>query len=1015
MTTGAPIYLVSACASGEEFISAFRRYADRNGVVFIPISAPLPPGRKGRFALTLKNGGVMVEGEAEVVSSARTPSVLYGRVGMTLKFTEPDEPSKTLLGELEKARLQMKPTPPSVAPRPAEIPAEPRPTPPTPSGRIDAVNALAECVVIGDLSTLTSDDGPKGLKFTVPSIPPVAGRPKSPSVPGPPLLPTTMGMPPLKGQSPVLPRQPTPASAVPIAAPPRAPTPATALPVVGKATVMGMPALEKAPASGPVPAPLPVPAPPPPVVAAKETVMGMQALGKAPVELTADPTMPTPAKVAAAAAASREKAEALQTVRGPAPGVDLIARGKTIDANETMRGPAPKVPTATSTPPRGTAPPPFVPRQPTPPVPTPIVAPPPLVIAPPPPILTPAPPVVAVALPVDNSIDDADEPTDLTELPLVPVEQVASELSGPERSVREPRKTVIGIAVVPSGVHVLPAAPARRVPSHEESRDTSVMEAQSDEASGPVMITSMPPTKEVVDVDALGATQPAAARFPSAVMNATVEEATPSGDWTMTPGEHGPTIAPRAPTPVPVALAKPRVQTADPEENASINQIPAGPQTGDWMIALDPSQPDGWSEPSRVEKRPEGVLPPEQAGPPVSTVASAKDLDSNAKVAPEPKLPDAAKVEVDPTLMEPLQPLQPIDDFDDEPQLPPPPSASMPAMTGLEVPTGGQMHTPLPHIPAPLPMPGQIQLANSSGQVQAYPMDPAQLQMGQPRGVTDAGTGFFRDTNEVPRYPTDSPPAITDEGAAARKRRLIVIIASAGVALLLVVILAMVLGGGTKKSGDDEPKGSDTADHSVTNPTQPPKQPDPPKGDGGSGSAQKAVVNPTTPPDATEAIVQPAPPDAPQQIAPATECEVEFSSAPQGADIVLDKDVVGTTPAKLKLPCGVESRLTFKKQRFVSAQRAVTPKSTGQKPVRIALAKVTFIVKVSSSPPGAMIFLGAKSLGITPAAVKLPAFEASTLKITKDGYAPDLQKVTPKTNNLSISSILKKLPPKKLR
>lgn len=982
MTTGAPIYLVSACASGEEFVSAFRRYADRNGVVFIPIAVPLPPGRKGRFALTLKDGGVMVEGEAEVVSSARTPSVLYGRVGMTLKFTAPDEPSKTLLGELEKARLQMKPAPPSVAPRPAAIPAEPRPTPPAPAGRIDAVNALAECVVIGDLSTLTSDDGPKpGSKFTVPSIPPMGGRPRSPSG----AVPTTGGMPPLKpptGQTPVIP----------------------APPAIGKETVMGMPALEKAPA----PVPLPIAPPPPPVIAAKETVMGMPALDKAPAVTRDDPTMPTPAKVAAAAAAggSRDRSDVLQTVRGPAPAVDLITQGKKIDLNETMRGPAPKLP-STSTPPRGTAPPPFVPRQPTPPAPTPVV--------------TPSPPVVALRPPVEETIDDADEPTDLTELPLVPVEQVTSEMSGPAL----PRRTVIGIAVVPSGVHVLPAAPARPA-TEEEIRDTSVMEAQGDELSGPVMITSTLP-KEVVDVDPLGATQTAGKKFPSAVMNATVEEATPSGDWTMTPGENGPTIAPRAPTPVPVA--KTRVE--DPEE-APVNEIPAGAQTGDWMIALDPSQPDGWSEPSKIEKRPEGVLPPEP-GPPVSAVSSAKDLDSNAKVAPEPKVADAAKVEVDPTLMEPLQPLQPIDDFDDEPQQPqlPPPPVSVPAMTGLEVPTGGQMHTPLPHTPTPIPMqmltpmpgpipgsyvtpvPGQMQLASSSGQVQAYPMDPSQLQMGQPRGVTDAGTGFFRDTNEVPRYPTDSSPAIADE-AAVRKRRLIVIAASAGGVLLLVIILAMVLGGGKKSANDSDPAGGGSADHAVTPPTPTPKatvpDPVPPQKPEGSGSAQQAIVEPTppVPADAVEAAPPPPPVDAPVQIAAATECEVEVSSAPQGAEIVLGKDVIGTTPAKLVLPCGVESKLTFKKQRFALAQRAVTPKAEGQKPVRVALAKVTFTVKVSSSPPGATIYLGAKSLGITPATVKVPAFETSTLKISKEGYAPDVQKVTPKSNNLSILSMLKK-------
>src|SRR5215468_3893362 len=174
---GAPIYLVSACASGEEFVAAFRRYADKNGL-FIPIGDPLPPGGRSRFAVTLRDGGVMIEGEAEIVSSARVPSVMHGRVGMTLRFVEPDDASRTTLSELEKARLAMKPAPPSVPPRPADIPAEPRPVPPPVQGRIDAVNALAECVAIGDVSALgpplppvTLSPPKTGPKFVMPAIP----------------------------------------------------------------------------------------------------------------------------------------------------------------------------------------------------------------------------------------------------------------------------------------------------------------------------------------------------------------------------------------------------------------------------------------------------------------------------------------------------------------------------------------------------------------------------------------------------------------------------------------------------------------------------------------------------------------------------------------------------------------------------------------------------------------------------------------------------------------------------
>ncbi|MCW5809115.1 MAG: hypothetical protein KIT31_42570, partial [Deltaproteobacteria bacterium] len=190
MTTGAPIYLVSACSSGEEFVAAFRRYADRNGL-FIPMADPIPVGKKGHFALTLADGGVMVSGEAEIISSAKTPSVLHGRVGMTLRFADLDAESKTVLVELEKARLSMRPPPPSVPPRPAVIPAEPRPQPPTLGGRIDAMNALAECVAIGDVDAMPVVEKlpPKaGPKFVVPTIPVGGGMPartKSASTPPP--------------------------------------------------------------------------------------------------------------------------------------------------------------------------------------------------------------------------------------------------------------------------------------------------------------------------------------------------------------------------------------------------------------------------------------------------------------------------------------------------------------------------------------------------------------------------------------------------------------------------------------------------------------------------------------------------------------------------------------------------------------------------------------------------------------------------------------------------------------
>lgn len=1022
VTTGAPIYLVSACSSGEEFVAAFRRYADRNGVLFVPIAEPLPPGKRGRFAVALTGGGVMLEGEAEVVSSAKTPSVLYGRVGMTLKFIDPDEPSKTLLTELERARLAVKPGPPSVAPRPAGIPAEPRPKPPAPAGRVDAVNALAECVAIGDLSTLVGDEPAKGIapKFVVPSIPPMGpgARPKNASTPPvgtPSPAATTMGMPPLKkpttGGTPVVPPSPT-------------------------ATTMGMPALAKAPA-----------APIAPTTPTRE-----------------DPTAPTPARHA-------DIQDLNQTVKGPAPAVDLLIREREerlarekakADLETTMRGPPPAAPKA-GTPAAGVPRPPtpasgqtVVPQRTTTPAAGSNVVGATLPKAPSgpvavkqatPPAGVPKPPVVADPRPIVESQAD-DEKTDLTSVPIEPSGSIKApqEIAKPDKGGRETRKTVIGVAVVPSGVHVLPATPARS--GEQDERDTSVMAAE--ETSGPAVITSAPPPR--AELEAAGPPsgpvtipQP----VPSAVLRAAaVEEHTPSGDWTMTVGADGPTI-----TPVPRRAAGTR-----PPEDKPAKPIPPGPPTGDFIIALDPTRPDGWSEPSRIEKRPE--LPPDKPGPPVSTVASVKDLDSEAK--PDvPKLkPDEAKIEIDPTLMEPLQPLQPIDDFDDDPpgSLPPPPSTSHPIQTpphGLVAATPGVIATPMhpgavpivdqmraaahaampgsatgemQTVPPPIdamgatmpamhgaymtPAPHQGPLANASGQVPAYQHEPAYP-------VVEQAAYLPTEAIRVPRTPDE------------RRKRMILIGGIAAGVVILGIILVVALSGGNGKTADstEPPPGDGSADKQVSQPPDPKAPPPPVKtppdksGDGSAGSAQQASVSPPVAVDA--AAEEPAPvqtpPDGAQdgsatpEVATATDCTVDVATVPAGVEVSLDKTVLGTTPFQATLPCGVESRLTFKKTRFVTATRAVTPKSEGQKPLKVALAKVTFTVKVSSSPAGATILLGTKSLGVTPAAVKLPAFETSTLTIKKDGYQPDTQKITPKTNNLSISSALKKAPLKRGR
>ena len=76
--------------------------------------------------------------------------------------------------------------------------------------------------------------------------------------------------------------------------------------------------------------------------------------------------------------------------------------------------------------------------------------------------------------------------------------------------------------------------------------------------------------------------------------------------------------------------------------------------------------------------------------------------------------------------------------------------------------------------------------------------------------------------------------------------------------------------------------------------------------------------------------------------------------------------------------------------------------------VLIKLAKPQFQVKVTSTPAGATITAGGKSLGVTPTTIKLPGFESTALTLTKPGFAPDTQRVNPKQNNASHHVTLKR-------
>lgn len=1068
VTGAAPIYLVSACASGEEFVAAFRRYADRSGL-FIPISQPLATGRRSRFAVTLKDGGVMIEGEAEVISSAMTASVLHGRVGMTLRFIAPDDASKTTLGELERARLAMKPPPPTIPPRPAEIPDEPRPVPPPIQGRIDAVNALAECVAIGDPEPPLPLAAParSGLK-TMTGVPPL--RPRSPSAPPPASSTPSRGAP--------------PTGSPPVATPDRAEPPASSKP----APADGAPVGERGPISDtyitampPTPTELDLASPVAPRLASEMPVAVPRTPTKPGVAPAATPAAPGPI---AHEARDSETMTAVPTPRPATPSspteigvviADLAPRDPAIpiiegvhddpSARTQVSGSAPTPEPASPGEPQGAA----APDEPPPPA-GPLVAP-----------QRVAAPEVEIAEPTDLSAGPPDPTTpvrspEVMDAPrsvpasLLPGAQDAGELAettetaeiaepqgaSPDRAAApaddappashapappsdeaglRSRRTVLGIAparrrATPAPADAAVAAPAipatpvmRKAVSVSVSDDARAIHHATARAAPPV-----PVSPELTPVD--GWTMPAdvpitystppsgsapgmplpgmpVANVPGASppIASPPVASPPVASLLVTPGAATPDTPVEAHAPAIAAAAAAAAATAPRPGSAASPVLPSG----DWTIARDPEAPDGWSAPftsgpAHHLGEPRPPLPP--------VVASAEPLDANAA---QPSLrPDEMpvlepKVQIDPTLIEPV-PGQLIDPLPVMPAHEAYPMAPPPGLPGYGM-AGALAEAP------PMNMMMAVPQASPYLMPQAAPMHPSMPGYGIDPGYQMHGMPVPHDA----QYASDHAL----RAATARRRAIIVLVAALTVVLIGIVVL-LVRGDSHRRPASTSGGAAPLAPASRTSSRAPqsaaPVAADTARAEPAAPGAPAATDTPSTPaadgvPAADTAPASNPAPSAPSPAGaidtatarPGGECFADVTSVPIGADIVIDQtNVIGMTPDRVELPCGAPVELLIRKGRLVSATRTITPTPDGAK-VKVTLTRQTMLVRVSSTPPGATITLYGRPLGVTPTTVKVPAFESSTLTITKDGYGIASERVAPKVNGTAVHTTLTRL------
>jgi PEGA domain-containing protein len=1047
---GAPIFLVSACTSGEEFVAAFRRYADKNGL-FIPIGDPLPPGARSRFAVTLRDGGVMIEGEAEVVTAARAPSVLHGRVGMTLRFVAPDEPSRTTLSELEKARLAMKPAPPSVPPRPADIPAEPRPVPPPLQGRIDAVNALAECVAIGDvaalgppLPALTVPPPKTGPKFVMPAVP--SGR----SAPGT-SPPGALGVASRTAAAPRAPTSPLPIaiarpddrSAEPPAVTPRATPqpdrlrsaerPAALDPVSGLSQTMT--AVEVAP--GPTSDTMVAVSPPQPATLPAEPTLLPASSGRFD-------RGPMSATMTAVPLPSANPPSAPTEIGGPLVPVDA---DDDVSARTQIHAGAPR---PTPTPPMAPAPVPLhAEARPTLPQVEPgetragetLRDPPHRMLNPRP--VTPVPVTVhgmplGLRPPAQLLEIEIAEPTDISMPPEPPISPSGQLRAEPAPST-EPEAAALRSGAMPSATADVEAAEIDAEPSIETSDAPSTepsgsrsIEPPPDDADAPARPSSVEiEALEIQESDAIThelsaqsepdgvlgrprrtvvgvAVQPTGVLIPPAPP--TRRAAMPAGPdepTTFLVGDPG--VDGNAPTLPPGSEQLPAADAPPGDPIAATPAAITGPlPSGDWTIALDPAAPDGWSPPRHpVPRRP---LAGVGAAPPGSPDDDADDDDAADLPPPRPGEIQAVepKVQIDPTLIEPVHAAHAIATASSELVGP----GSAPELAYDAEPGREAVEAPALHMMMAVPQPGpyappHAPPASHGGPPPGYPLEsPYPMMPGaMPHGlVAPDGSGFG-----AVRYPP-MPSQV-------RRRHLIIMLATALVAVLLGIAAMLLFRRPPAPVSPGSPVDEQSGRSETPAPGESPRAPADDHGAPPTPSAPPGAAPPGAAPAAPagSGATDPTHAAAPSPPVPAGGCYADVSSVPAGADILLDQaSVIGTTPQRVALPCGHPVELLVRKPHMVPVTHTITPTPEGAS-VQFVLARQTFLVKVSSTPPGAAVTLGTKSLGVTPTMVKVPAFESSTLSIAKDGYETETETVAPRGNGTAVHTVLKKSEHKKPR
>jgi len=103
--------------------------------------------------------------------------------------------------------------------------------------------------------------------------------------------------------------------------------------------------------------------------------------------------------------------------------------------------------------------------------------------------------------------------------------------------------------------------------------------------------------------------------------------------------------------------------------------------------------------------------------------------------------------------------------------------------------------------------------------------------------------------------------------------------------------------------------------------------------------------------------------------------KVAVDSTPPGADILVDGQLIGQTPATVTIATEQSNAITLRKQGYEMVDRSIPAPTVGDDPVRldVALQRAGVMLTVSTLPVPADVWIDGRLMGTTPIEEKLPA------------------------------------------